>query len=772
MYKLILLIQLTLLVLLSSELIGQEQTIQTLKRQLNTQLHDTTICTTYLEIANLYSRQNNDSATFYLDLAEQHINKKLSDKEWGRFRLVDIVRNRGNIHFFNSNYHDALNYYFAAAKGYEELITAEGFEDKSKLNRALARLYVNIGVSYSTIGDFTSSMEYYYKALNIYERNGNLEGMASCYLGIGNLEYYSLNIENAITSINKSADLYLRVNSKSGLANCKNTLGGIYFNKKAYNESLRYFNEARLLKEEIGDKKGTSTAYTNMANVYLETQNYNLAISYFNKSLKLDEELRDLYGATIVRVNIARLYDRMATTPNMPAHERQRYFNMAVDYGLRAYKDAEEMKVLPVVNFVADLLSKQYRSLGEYEQSDRFTAIFNSTKDSIQNSETTKALAEMQTRYETDKKQQEINYLNEQKEKQKFVTLTILLGFIILLVTSLFLYRLLLLKKRANILLANQQEQIVLHNTNLQQANEEILAQRDEIMAQRDLVLSQKELIERAHLSITDSLRYARSIQAAILPSKKVLQQVSKDSFVLMKPCELVSGDFFWVTVFDEYQIFCVADCTGHGVPGAFMSILGINALNDVVARYRITTPSEILGHLRSRVIEALSQNDPDQLHKDGMEIGLCTLNTRTKELQFAGAVIPLWIIAEEKSQLIIPSVVQPISANGFSLFEVKGDNMPVGMSPVTKQFTNHKICLFDNTISLYLASDGFADQLNQLGKAKFGTSRLKNLILSNHSETMANQEKVLVSELDRWMGNSYQIDDITVLGVKMNCTI
>jgi serine phosphatase RsbU (regulator of sigma subunit) len=230
-----------------------------------------------------------------------------------------------------------------------------------------------------------------------------------------------------------------------------------------------------------------------------------------------------------------------------------------------------------------------------------------------------------------------------------------------------------------------------------------------------------------------------------------------------------VSGDFFWATTFGDYQVFCVADCTGHGVPGAFMSILGITALNDIVSRHKVTKPSEILGYLRESVIEALSQNDPEQLHKDGMDIALCVLNTKTRELQFAGAGLPLWIVSEEMSASISNNCSsEPITTNGFSLCEVKGDIMPVGQSPRMTEFTNHTIMLGEVGIRIYLSSDGYSHQPGGAEGRKFQKQQLLEKIIGMQGESLESQKSILDNIFEDWKNNHSQIDDVTVLGIKI----
>jgi serine phosphatase RsbU (regulator of sigma subunit) len=200
------------------------------------------------------------------------------------------------------------------------------------------------------------------------------------------------------------------------------------------------------------------------------------------------------------------------------------------------------------------------------------------------------------------------------------------------------------------------------------------------------------------------------------------------------------------------------------------MSILGITALNEIVNNHRVTTPSEVLGYLRASVIDTLSQNDPDHLHKDGMDIGVCVYNFKTRELQFAGARIPLWIIANEKDTIEFKdsTTEESITNNGYSLTEIKGDIMPVGLSPKMEPFDNKTFMLKGDSVCIYLATDGFADQFGQKEKTKFSSKRLKNLLLQNVEKPHNLQEQILDDTFEGWKGMEYQIDDVTILGIKL----
>jgi serine phosphatase RsbU (regulator of sigma subunit) len=199
------------------------------------------------------------------------------------------------------------------------------------------------------------------------------------------------------------------------------------------------------------------------------------------------------------------------------------------------------------------------------------------------------------------------------------------------------------------------------------------------------------------------------------------------------------------------------------------MSILGVTALNDIVSRHRVSKPNEILGYLRESVIEALSQNDPEQLHKDGMDIALCVFNTKTRQLQFAGAGLPIWIVSKILPDSIKTESSAKVIVNGeYSLCEIKGDIMPVGLSPKKGVFKNHEFLLGESIIRIYLASDGFIDQLGGSEGKKFQKQNLLEKILSIQGVEMVEQKQILDNSFESWRSNYNQIDDVTILGIEI----
>ncbi len=259
------------------------------------------------------------------------------------------------------------------------------------------------------------------------------------------------------------------------------------------------------------------------------------------------------------------------------------------------------------------------------------------------------------------------------------------------------------------------------------------------LKAQRDQIAYQKK-------HITDSINYAKKIQAAILPSMELFSE-KLDHFVLFKPRDIVSGDFYWVEEVDQQMIIIAADCTGHGVPGAFMSMLGVSLLNEIVLTEKILRPDRILDALRSKVIEALKQKKESRI-MDGMDMAVCNLHRESRLLLFSGAVNPLYLISEGE------------------LLQVRADNMPVAIHEVMDPFSLHQIDLKKGD-TFYIFSDGFADQFGGPMQKKYMAKNLRKFLLSIRDRPMMEQGELLGAEFDEYRAGHEQVDDVLVVGVR-----
>lgn len=281
----------------------------------------------------------------------------------------------------------------------------------------------------------------------------------------------------------------------------------------------------------------------------------------------------------------------------------------------------------------------------------------------------------------------------------------------------------------------------------LQDSNEEVTMQRNEVTKQRNE-------IERQKSEITDSIMYANRIQQAILPSTESITRLFPEHFILNKPKSIVSGDFYWTTRVGKYRIFAVVDCTGHGVPGGFMSMLGVLLLNEIVNVKKIVDPAEILNRMREGIISLLHQTGDSDEASDGMDLSLCIINDDTKELTYSGANSVMFIYKKSNP---------PVDA----LMEIRSERMPVGHHLIMTPFTNRTIQLEEGD-ALYLYTDGIIDQFGGPHGKKFQPNNLRLFILENHKESMAVQGEKLKEIFNQWKGEYFQVDDVLVMGVRI----
>ena len=322
----------------------------------------------------------------------------------------------------------------------------------------------------------------------------------------------------------------------------------------------------------------------------------------------------------------------------------------------------------------------------------------------------------------------------------------VLLGVVLILITfTAYQWRIASFKHRQREL-----EKTVSERTSeISEKNEELHQQKEEILAQRNEIGVQKDKLEVIHKDLTESIEYARFIQYNMFPDLEVLNNTFSDHLLLFYPRDRVSGDFYWWSKVDDQIIVAVADCTGHGVPGALMSMLGISFLREIVLKEQIVNPSEVLNHLRDEVINALNQRMSPGEQKDGLDIALVNINLKTHELQFSGARNPLMMVRNQE------------------LLEFKADKAPISVYPKMIQFTTQNIELQSGD-QLYLFTDGYPDQFGGKNGAKFKRNRFKKLVIKMAENPMKDQFMILEENFQSWKGNQEQIDDITILGLKI----
>jgi len=734
-----------------------------LRQVIKTAKHDTTKINALNEYANQVYLQYPDSGRIYMEmilLVCNHAYSKGIEPDLKDTLIKQKASSLNNIGFIYNNQGDipkALEYFNKSLNILEEIGDKKG----------MAYSFNNIGAIYKNQGDIPKALEYYNKSLNIKEEIGDKQGMANSFINIGMIYNIQGDIPKALEYYNKSLNIREEIDDKQGMATSFNNIGYIYNNQASaaksrqdivgsdslINKALEYFNKSLNIQEEIGDKKGMALSFNNIGYIYNIQENIPKALEYYNKSLDIQELIVDKKGMALSFNNIGSLYFKNNNIAQAKT-ELEKGYNLSKELG---YPENIEK--------CAGWLKKVYEKQGNYKLAYQYYQEEVLMHDSIQNEENYKKTQKQQAKYEYEKKSAtdsisnakameikniELSRSEEVKKKQRIVIYTFIIGFLIILIFSIIIYRLFIQKKLANVILSQQKE--------------EISAQRDEIETQRDLVTEQKEHIEEIHKEVTDSINYAERIQRSFLATKELLDENLNPSlrgtkqsfedetnyFVFFKPKDVVSGDFYWAGKLNNGNFaLATADSTGHGVPGAIMSILNISSIEKAIEQ-GICEPSEILNHTRKTIIDRLKKDGSLEGGKDGMDASLICFDYENQKLTYSAANNPIWIIREN------------------NLIELAHDKMPIGKHDKDQiSFTQNEFQLQKGDV-IYTLTDGFQDQFGGLKTKKFMTKNLKQLLIANCQLPMSEQKNILEKTLIEWIGDGEQIDDITILGIKI----
>ena len=752
-----------------------KENVDSLKKLLKPAL-DTNRVNTLNNIAFEFTTDYPDSATRYANDALE-LSKSLN------FIVGQITSYNylGMAQYYSNNYDKALSYYNSAIS----LSKKSG----NKLREAMTNN--NIGLVYDDRADYKRALEYYLKGLSLVEKIGNKRLIANITNNVSLIYQtqgkYDLALEYQMYSLKLKQEIHS--NSKA-IGGALHNIGLIYKLKGDYKTSLEYNLKSLEIRRSIDDKNGIALSLNNIGSLFEAQKQFEKATPYFEEGLEIRKQLSDRYGLALAMLNVG--FNKC----------NRNLFNKGVPIIEEALKLANEIGAKDLVCRSYEMYTYVYSQKKDFQNAYKYQSLYIQVKDSIMNSETSKQVNELQAKYDSEKKKSEIALLNKDKEVQRIEIqrqttqkYALALGVFLLLILIVFVFKSYRDKKKANIILQQlnneineQKNQIEEKNHALSQQNEEISAQRDEIEdqrdeieAQRDTVTIQKVEIEKIHKEVTDSIRYAKKIQEAVLPMSNVSRISGKEHFVLFKPKDVVSGDFYWFSQKDNTLLVAVSDCTGHGVPGGFMSMLGISFLNEIISRNSYQTPAEILNEMRRFVVSSLQQQSSfddrsgSRNMKDGMDMSFITIDLDTLKMQFAGANNPVYIVrkpclpAGRSVKLKVESEIN-FQTFDFELDELKGDKMPIAIHINMNDFTNHEVQLNSGDI-IYLFSDGYADQFGGEKGRKFMYKQFKELLISIHTNTMVHQGEILDQTIERWKnshGKTEQTDDITVVGIKV----
>ena len=494
-----------------------------------------------------------------------------------------------------------------------------------------------------------------------------------------------------------------------------------------------YYEKAMTIANQLNDIVLKGILYENRAVGLKYSNRYLEALKYHKMAIEIDIKTNKTASLETNYLNIADLYFEMNN------------YQKSIEYNLKSLDLALELKSTNNIMQAYSGLAECYEQMGDKSNAYKNIQLYANWKDTLYKQQNASAMAEMQTKYETDKKEAENTLLIAENELDKAELdkkaiqqkmLLILLGLVLLIVG--YVVYSLNQKKKINKLLNTQNEEI----------------------------LEKNEIIEEKNKDITDSINYAQRIQDAILPDESLLNN-NYESFIYYRPKDIVSGDFYWIKEVDDKLFFAVVDCTGHGVPGAFMSIIGANSLNKIVEDLKIYKPGKILDELNLLVNSALGVNtSADSLKvRDGMDISICVINKKNNRLEFAGANNALYLLRKSLTPL---SALDSIMDNGDIFFyEIKANKMAIGGGENVKGYNTHTVDLEEDD-TVYLFSDGYADQFGGPKGKKFMYKPFKRMFLSIQDKSMENQLMHIDKTMREWKKDLEQLDDICVMGVRI----
>ncbi len=589
------------------------------------------------------------------------------------------------------------------------------------------------GTIYTDLGNYPMAMEYLLRSSKLYNTANDKKGEA---IAAGNLGIvYTRRGQYRQALKEYFIDYHFFKDPKNeaskGYISCLLNIGSSYRQLAQYDSALAFFTEA-LVDERI-DSLQKSSVYGSIGNCYLDKGDLKTAKAFTLKALSCIDTSQKYY-----------LTEHYLILGMIEAKSRN--FPAAIAAANRALSYSREIGVKEYEKNSYSTLSNIYEIQGNTAKALEYYKLFTGMKDSLINSENEHSVKFMEAKFEAEKKQKEIELLNkdkklnEEKLKQDDILIKAFIygGIVLVLALSFAIYAF----------------------VNKRKANKKLVTLNNEVHRQRNQLLEKNQ-------AITDSILYASRIQSALLTSEHYIKRFIPEFFIINQPKDIVSGDFYWSYHQDGKMYFMCADCTGHGVPGAFMSLLGINFLNEIVIEKRITSPELVLNELRKEIILSLNQQGNTET-QDGMDCTFCNIDTANNSVMIAAANNPVWIIRPPEGGLKQDASGKFMMSPGFKLTELKPDKMPVGKSPRDATSFTLKNYQLKKGDCIYMFSDGFADQFGGPRGKKMKYKLLKEVILKHCHLPMSEQKTVLQKHFSDWKRELEQIDDVLVMGIKV----
>jgi serine phosphatase RsbU (regulator of sigma subunit)/Tfp pilus assembly protein PilF len=572
-----------------------------------------------------------------------------------------------------------------------------------------------IGTVHENLSAYDSAIVYYLRAEKIASglSSSRLKAvaktsLANVYLGMGNLALASKYNEEAI-------DLYMKEGNVLGLLKSYRSLGLISEQLGSLKEARWYYSRALEVSQQLGSQSDIAANLFSLGQLYENSNRPDSAYLFYSQAYNHFESNDYTENTALALVAMARI-DNLRGNHNEAALKLE-----------KALRTGNETKSPSVMTGTLEVLAETYELTGDFRSALASHKLLTAIRDSLMTAEKQKQILELQTQYETDKKEKENVILRKDQQILKNSRNSLIAGSAFLVLILFVIFRSLTIKKRDNRLLREQKAEIE----------------------------KQKEIVEVQKTSITDSIKYAKRIQSAMLPPENLTDELLGEHFILYLPRDIVSGDFYWTRKISESKfLVCAADCTGHGVPGAFMSMLGMSALNDIVSKNfeEIGTGSfttgKLLGALREAVKESLRQTGREGEARDGMDMSICLVDKGKRIVHYSGANNSVYLVS------------------GANLADIKATRNPVGIYVNEVDFATNSI-EYQPGSELYMFSDGFSDQIGEGGK-KFLSKNFKNLLQSLSGLPMNEIHTRLKEAHLSWRKEEEQVDDILVIGIRL----
>lgn len=592
------------------------------------------------------------------------------------------------------------------------------------------------GIGYLNSGRLDLALEYFLKAAAYYKDENNQVGLAIVYQYISEAYNQQENYDNAKIYLNNAIEIFRSEKDSISLVLSLANLGYLNYGMGQYDTALviyektiEIYTRLKIFSEDYGRCLG------NMGLAYSRKSEFEKAEDYLLRAIEFLNKLGDDYAVAEYMIEYAGILQHRGE------------IGKAISCATEGFKNASRNRIIELERDAAYRLAQLYQASGRYDSAFHYQSLYINANDSIKSFRNIQKMADLRTKFEVSQKQAEVNVL----ERNKVIQLIVILGLalILLLAIGLILLYYSNLKQSRKFTAALDERRLLLEKQSM-----ELKEQNARITEANEELKQLNETTNRQNDEIICSINYAQRMQSAILPPEAYITELLNENFILYKPKDIVSGDFYWIKQVNQYVILAAADCTGHGVPGALMSMLGISHLNEIVQNREITQANQILNELRRQIKTSFRQSGTREGSRDGIDIALCVIDTRKNIMQFSGAHNPLYIISNNRGEPVFR--------------EIKADPMPVGVhSALDQSFTNHEIQL-EIGDTFYIFSDGYIDQIGGENKHRFTSGNLKKLLIDIHDQAMYEQKEILDRTLRNWMGDEAQRDDILIIGARV----